>query len=111
MAAPLIATANTATVRMTTTSVSKTFASGQTYTFVPSVPASCSDDMWQLNANVSGGTPPYNYTWTVPSGQSGLSATNVANPTVTGVPSNTYTVTVTDGCSPKVRQADRLPVQ
>jgi hypothetical protein len=37
----------------------------------------------------------------VASGQSGLSATNVANPTVSGVSSNTYTVTVTDGCSPQ----------
>ena len=50
-----------------------------------------------LNAVGSGGTSPYNYSW---SPASGLSATNISNPTASPTVTTTYTVTSTDflGC-------------
>ena len=75
-------------------------ATGQTYTFTPPTLVNCSNGLWNLSAGVTGGTPPYTYAWSVPSGVSGLSSTTIANPTVNNVPSNTYDLTVTDGCTP-----------
>ena len=42
---------------------------------------------------VSGGMPPYTYSWAP---ATGLSASNIHNPTVTGNTNTTYTVTITD---------------
>jgi hypothetical protein len=46
--------------------------------------------------SASGGTPPYTYSW-APS--TGLSATNIANPTANPASTTTYTLTVTDAVS------------
>ena len=64
------------------------------YSFTPTSAVYCSDGVWQLNANLTGGTGPYIYTWT----GAGLSATNIANPTVSNAPSGSYSLTVTDAC-------------
>jgi hypothetical protein len=51
----------------------------------------------QLNGTVTGGTSPYNWSWS-PSGS--LSNPNIANPVATPVATTTYTVTVTAiGCT------------
>ncbi|MBL7859819.1 MAG: autotransporter-associated beta strand repeat-containing protein, partial [Cyclobacteriaceae bacterium] len=53
----------------------------------------CSGTPVNLNTNVVGGDPAYSYSW---SPATGLSATNIANPTATLTANETYTVTVRD---------------
>ena len=89
-------TVNSDLCRLTTTPVAQTFTNGQTYTFTPQTIVYCSSDVFTLSSGVTGGSGPYTYTWSGP----GLSATNVANPTVSGVNTNSYSVTVTDACTP-----------
>ncbi|HLG36484.1 MAG TPA: PKD domain-containing protein, partial [Bacteroidia bacterium] len=58
----------------------------------------CISQSTQLDANVGGGTPPYNYNWWTP--PVGLSATNIKSPIASPVITTTFTVDVTDvnGC-------------
>jgi gliding motility-associated-like protein len=53
----------------------------------------CEGAAQQLNGTVTGTNGPYTYSW---SPAQGLSATNIANPTVTATTTTTYTLTVTD---------------
>ncbi len=58
----------------------------------------CNGGTTTLTANAIGGNGPYNYTW---SPATGLSATNIPNPTATPASTTTYTVNATDanGCA------------
>ena len=57
----------------------------------------------------TGGVPPYTYSW---SPATGLSATNIANPTASPTTTTTYTLTVTDSNTPTPSQAsDTVTVQ
>jgi gliding motility-associated-like protein len=53
----------------------------------------CEGATQQLNGSASGPNGPYTYSW---SPATGLSATNIANPTVTATTTTNYTLTVTD---------------
>ncbi len=54
----------------------------------------CNGETVQLNANASGGTPGYGYSWSA-----GVSNSTIQNPTATPTSNTTYTVTATDQTS------------
>lgn len=67
----------------------------------------CDGDSSIINATVSGGTPPYTYTWTP---AVGLNATNTSSVVSSNNATIVYTVTVSDGNSNNISQQFTLNV-
>jgi len=99
--APIATPATTTTYNVTVTDNSGTVVTGAVQVTVDLVviasatpPSISTGGMSQLNAAVSGGTPPYTYHWTPATGLVG--GTDIPNPTASPAAMTTYTVQVTD---------------
>ena len=82
---------------MSTATATVAVTSPTVLTITPSSMTSCVGSCVTLSPIVSGGTPPYTYNWSPPSG---LSSSVIATPTACPAATTTYTVTVADanGC-------------
>ncbi len=73
-----------------------------TFTF-PNPSSYCEGSILQLTPTITDGEPISSWSWTsLPASPSGLSATNIPNPTVSGITSNRiYYPTATNACGPR----------